>query len=75
MKKSFQKNRVVLSWHDSLSNRVYRVVFESRVPTQLIIGSGSCWTRLRNRVSRVDMNPTREPELPSLIKPIRGISF
>jgi hypothetical protein len=54
---------------------INRIVFRSRVLTRLIIGSGSCWTRLRNRVSRVDMNPTREPELPSLIKPIRGISF
>jgi len=30
------------------------------------IGSGSCQTRLCNRVSRVDTNPTSEPELPTL---------
>jgi hypothetical protein len=34
--------------------------------TRLLIGSGSCRTRLCNRVSRVDTNPTRRPELPTL---------
>lgn len=45
----------------------YWVVFRFEVITRLIIGSGSCWTRFCNRVSRVDTNPTRWPELPSLI--------
>jgi hypothetical protein len=45
---------------------INRVVFGSRVPTRLIIGSGSCQTCLCNRVSRVDTNLTREPELPTL---------
>jgi hypothetical protein len=43
-----------------------RIVFGSHVLTRLIIGSGSCWTRLHNRVSQVDTNPTREPELSNL---------
>jgi hypothetical protein len=45
---------------------INRVVFGSRVTIRLIIGSGSCQTRLCNRVSRVDTNRTREPELPTL---------
>jgi hypothetical protein len=51
----------------TIISRVYRVVFGSRVTTRLIIGSGSCRTHLYNRVSRVDTNPTRMHELPSLI--------
>jgi hypothetical protein len=43
------------------------IVFGSRVLARLIIGSSSCQTRLHNRVGRVDMNPTRGPELPSLL--------
>jgi hypothetical protein len=60
----------------TIINRVYRVGFEfpiinrvvfgSRVTTRLTIRSGSCQTRLSDMVGRVDTNPTREPELPSL---------
>jgi hypothetical protein len=46
---------------------INRVVFGSRVTTRLIIGFGFGLTRLYNRVSRVDPNPTREPELPTLV--------
>jgi hypothetical protein len=47
-------------------NPIYnRVVFGSEVPTRLIIGSGSCYTCLCNRVSRVDPNSTRLPKLPT----------
>jgi len=46
--------------------RLLVVFVGSRVTTRLIIGSGSCDTRLCSRVSRVDTNPTREPELPTL---------
>jgi len=49
------------------SQRVTRVMFGFKNSTRLLIGSGSCWIRLRNRVDRVDTNPTREPELPSLL--------
>jgi hypothetical protein len=44
-----------------------RVMFGFKKSTRSIIGSGSCWARLCNRVGRVDTNPTRKPELPSLI--------
>jgi len=44
-----------------------RVVFGFKNSTRLLIGSGSCWIRLRNRVDRVDTNLTREPELSSLL--------
>lgn len=37
------------------------VVFGFRCSTQLIIGSGSCQTRLCNWVSRVDPNPNCQP--------------
>jgi hypothetical protein len=48
-------------------NLIYnRVVFGSKVLTRLLIGSGSCYTCLCNRVSRVDPNPTRLPKLPTL---------
>jgi hypothetical protein len=59
----------------TIISRVYRVVFGSRVTTRLIIGSGSCQTLLCNRVGRVDTNPTRMHELPSLTKtaPIRAV--
>jgi hypothetical protein len=46
---------------------INRVVFGLRVTTRLINGSGSCQTRLCNRVSQVDTNPTRESESPTLI--------
>jgi hypothetical protein len=45
----------------------YRAVFGLDVMTRLIIGSGSCWTRLSYRVSRVDTNSTGGPDLPSLM--------
>jgi hypothetical protein len=63
---------------NSVSNRV---VFGFKCSTWLIIGSGSCWTRLCSRVSRVDTNPTRQPELSSLIitcddyKQSKGVSL
>jgi len=46
-----------------------RVMLGKRVTRLLVefIGSGSYQTRLCNRIGRVDMNPTREPELPTLI--------
>jgi hypothetical protein len=44
----------------------YWVVFRFAVMTRLIIGSGSCWIQLCNRVSRINTNPTRWPELPTL---------
>jgi hypothetical protein len=43
-----------------------QVVFGFRSSTRLILGSGSCQTLLCNGVSRVDMNPTHRPELPTL---------
>jgi hypothetical protein len=43
------------------------VVFGFKKSIRLIIGSGSCRTRLCNRVRRVDTNPTCKPKLPSLV--------
>jgi len=51
-----------------LGNLIYnRAVFGSLCSTRLIIGSGSCQACLCNRVGQVDTNPTREPELPTLV--------
>jgi hypothetical protein len=44
----------------------YQAVLVFNFLTRLIIGLGSCRTRLSFRVNRVDMNPTRRPELPTL---------
>jgi hypothetical protein len=62
---------VVLGWarvHRAVSGNSSnkQVMFGLHVLTRLIIGSGSCYSCLCNWVSRVDPNPTRLPELPTL---------
>jgi hypothetical protein len=63
-KASSSSEEINVSIRFVLGNLIYnRVVFGLEVPTQLIIGSSSCYTCLCNRVSRVDPNWTRLPQI------------